>query len=60
MNTEVSQDFGQRENDHLTSANILDKCREGTRGKDMRGKMDGDENLKGKWLFYLRAEDKDT
>lgn len=60
MNTEVSQDFGQRENDHLTSANVLDRCREGTRGKDMRGKMDGDESLKGKWLFHLRAEDKDT
>lgn len=24
----------------------------------MRGKMDGDESLKGKWLFYLGAEDK--
>ena len=32
---------------------------EGTRGKEMRGKMDGDESLEEKWLFYLKAEDKD-
>ena len=60
MNTAVSQEFGQRENDHLTSANVLNRCREGTRGKEMRGKMDGDESLEEKWLFYLKAEDKDT
>ena len=60
MNTAASQDFGQRENDDLTSANVLNRCREGTRGKEMRGKMDEDDSLKGKWLFYLGAEDKDT
>lgn len=53
MNTVVSQDFGQRENDHLTSADVLNRCREGTRGKEMRGKMDGDESLEGKWLFLI-------
>lgn len=53
MNTVVSQDFGQRENDHLTSADVLNRCTEGTRGKEMRGKMDGDESLEGKWLFFI-------